>query len=143
MSENKAIYTAKLHWLIFFWPITLLFAGLLLGIEIDQLKEVALLLIVIALFWLLMTWVTYHYSSLVIKTNQINLHTGMLVRKTVDIPVTKIETIDIRQSIVGTLFNYGTIMITGTGGTKHLIDLLTKPLTCRRYIEQLMNEKQN
>jgi uncharacterized membrane protein YdbT with pleckstrin-like domain len=141
MKEGNVLYLAKLHWLLFLWPSILLCSGFILGIELIQLKEVALLLIGIALIWLLMTWITYHYSSLMIKPTQISLHTGMLIRKTVDIPVTKIETVDIRQTIVGSIFNYGSLMITGTGGTRHLIDLLDKPLTCRRYIEQLMSER--
>lgn len=68
------------------------------------------------------------------------LRTGMLVRQTVDIPLSKIETIDIRQSIIGSILRYGSLVITGTGGTRHVMNFLDKPLTCRRYIEQLMHE---
>ena len=64
----------------------------------------------------------------------------MLVRQTIDIPLAKIESIDIRQTILGSIFNYGSLIITGTGGTRHMINYLAKPLTCRRYIEQLMHE---
>ena len=113
---------------------------MLLGIEVSQLKEVALLFVVFSLIWIAMTWVTYHFSSLTIKKRQVILRTGMLVRQTIDIPLAKIETIDIRQSLFGSIFGYGTLIITGTGGTRHMIDYLDKPLTCRRYIEQLMHD---
>lgn len=93
-----------------------------------------------ALIWILITWVTYHFSSITIKRKQVILRTGIIVRQTVDIPLNKIETIDIRQSILGSILSYGTLIITGTGGTRYLINYLYKPLTCRRYIEQLMNE---
>lgn len=141
MTDNNTIYVAKLHWLIFFWPAMLACGALFLGIEIIQLKEVALFLLVFAIIWGGITWVNYYFSSLTIEKKRVIFRTGILVRKTSDIPYTKIESIDIRQSIMGSVMRYGALMITGTGGTKHFIDFVAKPLTCRRYIEQLMHEQ--
>jgi uncharacterized membrane protein YdbT with pleckstrin-like domain len=141
MTDANVVYVARLHWLLFFWPVVLLCAGLILGIEIVQLKEVALLFVIFALIWGAMTWVNYHFSSLTIKKTQIILRTGMLVRQTVDFPLAKIESIDIRQSVFGSIFHYGALTVIGTGGTRYFINFLDNPLTCRRYIEQLMHEQ--
>lgn len=141
MTESNVIYVAKHHWVIFFWPFILLCAALIIGIEIVVLKEVALLLVIVALIWLFLTWITYHYSSLIIKPGQISLHTGMLVRNTSDISAAKIESIDIQQTVIGSLFNYGSLKINGTGHTNYQFLFLSKPLTCRRYIEQLMQQR--
>lgn len=110
------------------------------GIEVSLLKEVSIFFVVFGLIWLVITWVNYYFSSLTIKQKQVILCTGILVRKITDMPLTKIETIDIRQTILGSMIRYGTLIITGTGGTRHFINYLDKPLTCRRYIEQLMHE---
>ena len=141
MSDND-VYFTRLHWIIFCWPILSLCGALTVQLLIDPLREVSWLLEAFALLWIGMTWVTYYFSSITIKKKQVILRTGVLVRQTVDIPLSKIETIDIRQSILGSIFQYGSIVITGTGGTRHLINYLYRPLTCRRYIEQLMNEPQ-
>lgn len=140
-ADTQVVYEAGLHSVLFFWPVMLALAGMLMGIEFEQLKVLSLFVVLFALAWIGITWVTYHFSSLTIKKKQVILRTGVLVRQTVDIPLTKIETIDIRQSILGSLFRYGSLVITGTGGTRYLINYLDKPLTCRRYIEQLMNEQ--
>ncbi|QRN02766.1 PH domain-containing protein [Legionella sp. MW5194] len=140
-ADTNVVYEAGLHLVLFFWPVMLALAGMLLGIEFEQLKVLSLFVVLFALAWIGITWVTYHFSSLTIKKKQVILRTGVLVRQTVDIPLTKIETIDIRQSILGSLLRYGSLVITGTGGTRYLINYLDKPLTCRRYIEQLMNEQ--
>lgn len=140
MAESNIVYLARLHWILFFWPVAFVCFAMFFGIEIIQLKEVALLFVVVALIWIAMTWVNFHFSSVTIKKKQVILRTGMLVRQTIDIPIAKIETIDIRQSLLGSIFHYGTLVITGTGGTRHMIAFLNKPLTCRRYIEQLMHE---
>ncbi len=136
-TDNDVIYFAKLHWIVFLWPVILFFGGMMLGIEFWQLKEVSIFLVLFALVWGLITWVNYHFSSITIKKNQVILRSGFLVRQTIDIPITKIESIDIRQSVGGSLLQYGFLMITGTGGTRNSINFIAKPLTCRRYIEQL------
>ncbi|KTD12476.1 PH domain-containing protein [Legionella hackeliae] len=140
MTDSNVVYFARLHWVLFFWPIALACFAILLGSQIPQLKEVSLMFLGVALIWTLMTWVTYHFSSLTIKKSQVILRTGMLVRQTIDIPLSKIESIDIRQSILGSIFRYGSLVITGTGGTRHAMNFVDRPLTCRRYIEQLMHE---
>lgn len=139
MIDRDVVYFSRLHWILFFWPVLLALFAIFLGSQLTQLREVSILFFIVALIWTLMTWVTYHFSSVTIKKKQVILRTGMLVRQTVDIPLSKIETIDIRQSILGSIFRYGSLVITGTGGTRHIINFLDNPLTCRRYIEQLMH----
>jgi uncharacterized membrane protein YdbT with pleckstrin-like domain len=142
MTNGNVVYVAKLHWLLFFGPVALACLALFVGIQFEQLKEVALFFLVFAVIWGAITWVNYHFSSLTIEKKRVIFRTGILVRKTTDIPYTKIESIDIRQSIIGSIMRYGALMITGTGGTKHFINFVARPLTCRRYIEQLMHAEE-
>ena len=139
MTDSNIVYQARLHWVLFFWPFMLLcFAGFL-GMRFEQFDYVALFMAVFALLWGAMFWMTYQFSSLTIKKNQVILCTGVLVRKTLDIPLSKIESIDIRQSVLGSILRYGSLFIRGTGGTCYSVTVIDKPLTCRRYIEQLMS----
>lgn len=140
-SDTNIVYFARLHWIIFLGPLFCLLVSIALGIFIPPLQQVSWFLGGFSLLWILMTWVTYYFSSITIQKKQIILRTGVLVRQTIDIPLNKIETIDIRQSILGSIMKYGSLIITGTGGTRRLINFIQKPLTCRRYIEQLMNEQ--
>jgi uncharacterized membrane protein YdbT with pleckstrin-like domain len=137
-NDSNSVYFSRMHWIIFFWPSLALLGALALIFYIPQLREVGYGLTFFALIWVLMTWVTYYFSSLTIKTNQVVLRTGVIVRQIINIPLNKIEAIDIRQSILGSILGYGMVSITGTGGTCRVIDYLSHPLVCRRYIEQLM-----
>jgi uncharacterized membrane protein YdbT with pleckstrin-like domain len=143
LTDKNIVYFTRLHWIIFFWPLLALVGALAIASYVPQLREVGYGLIVFSLAWMFMTWVTYYFSSLTIKTNQVILRTGVVVRQTIDIPLSKIEAIDIRQSILGSILRYGMVCITGTGGTRRVINYLNNPLTCRRYIEQLMTELHN
>lgn len=139
-SNNRAIvYLARLNKIIFFWPIAFAIAAAVLAQQVAVVREPALIFIGIACIWILVTWVTYLFSSLTIKAQRVILRTGIIVRQTIDIPLDKIESIDIRQSLLGSLFKYGSLVITGTGGTRHLIAYINRPLTCRKHIETLMS----
>lgn len=140
MNDSNVVYQARLHWILFFWPALLLCFAVIIGLRVAQLHNVALFLALFAVAWGGMVWVTYRFSSLTIKKKQVILCTGFLVRQTIDIPLNKVESIDIRQSLTGSLLHYGSLVITGTGGTRQFVNYLNKPLTCRRYIEQLMHE---
>jgi membrane protein YdbS with pleckstrin-like domain len=139
MTDSNIVYQARLHWVIFFWPVVLLCSGLFIGLEFEQVRMLGIFFIVFSLLWILMMWVTYQSSSLTIKKTQVILRTGFLVRNTMDIPLSKIESIDIRRTLLGSLLHYGAVVITGTGGSRQMINYLNRPLTCRRYIEQLMH----
>lgn len=134
------IYRAKLHWIIFFWPVVFLIATLALLYALPDLWQLTTLFTLFGFLWIGMTYITYHFSSLTITKKQLIVCTGILVRQTVDIQLTKIESIDIRQPIIGSILRYGSLIITGTGGTKQEIHFLSNPLTCRRTIEQLVQE---
>src|SRR3990167_943470 len=100
-TGNDAVYVARLHWIIFVWPVLLFMLGAYLGLTFWQMKEVSILLTVFAVVWFIVSWITYQYSSLTIKKNQVILRTGFLVRQTIDLPMAKIESIDIRQTVGG------------------------------------------
>lgn len=145
MSSNQnasdVIYFTRLHPIIFLGPFLGVILTIIVAFYLPELRTVAPVLSLFWLAWGIMTWVTYHFSSITIKKKQVILRTGLIVRQTVDIPFDKIETIDIRQSILGAILHYGTLIITGTGGTRHFISFVHSPLTCRRYIEQIMSDR--
>ena len=139
MIENNIVYKARLHWIIFLGPVLMFCGAVFLGLEFMQVRQFAGLIALVALIWGVIVWTTYHFSSLLIKKNQVILCTGFFTRQTTDIPLSKVESIDIRQTLVGSMLCYGSLVITGTGGTRQYVNYLSKPLTCRRYIEQLMH----
>lgn len=142
MTENNIVYQARLHWIIFLWPVIMLCvtAYVALVFRPPQIPSyVFSALALFALLWMCSIALTYLFSYLIIKNKQVILCTGIWVRQTIDIPMSKIESIDIRQSVLGSILQYGSLVITGTGGTRQVVAYLSKPLTCRRYIEQLMH----
>ena len=137
--DNDIVYQARLHWIIFAWPVILFAITVAAGINIELLRQSSMLIGALVLLWGLSTFGVYRFSSLTIMASQVVLRRGLFTRFTTNIPMDKLESIDIRQSIFGTIFGYGDLVITGTGGTREVITYISKPLTCRRYIEQMIH----
>lgn len=140
-DEKNVIYVGRLHWLLFLWPSLFLLVALFLVIQYPGWRELAFLFLIFSLIWWGMTWVIYHFSSLTIEAKRVIFRTGFLVRKTSDITYSKIETLDVQQSLMGSIMGYGAFMVTGSGGSRHFISFIAHPLTCRRYIEEMMNRE--
>lgn len=144
MTENKldndVVYQAHLHWILFVWPVVFFCFAVFVGVQYDFLRMPSIGVALIAIFWEVVIWLTYQCSFLIIKKKQVILCTGIFMRQTLDISLNKIESIDIRQSILGSILHYGSLVITGTGGTRQYVNFLNRPLTCRRYIEQMLHD---
>lgn len=137
MQEKEILFYGKLHWIIFIWPIAIFCIGIFL-LSYPILQNASYLFMLFGIIWFIVAYVNYYFSSLIVTETQIILSTGILVRQSANIPMTKIESIDIRQPIIGSIFHYGSIIIRGTGGTIYGINNLHHPLTCRRKIEQAL-----
>jgi len=139
--DPDVVYVARLHWIIFVGPVLMMLCSLILTYNFPgtHIRTLTSFFAIIALIWALMVWVNYEFSSLTIKKKQLIVRTGLLVRFTTDIPLSRVESLDIRQTILGSLLQYGSLLIIGTGGSRQMIHYLTRPLTCRRHIEQLMH----
>jgi uncharacterized membrane protein YdbT with pleckstrin-like domain len=140
-SINEQIYQSKLHWIIFSKPILLLLFPLVFSFVLGFQLHVFAAFSVIAIGWGIAEWVRYLYTTLSIKPRGIVLQTGFWVQQTIDLPMRRIESIDVTQTLFGTLFNFGNIIITGSGGTRQVIGPIDNPLTTRRYIEQYLHSE--
>jgi len=142
MNEDQGvIYQARLHWIIFLYPTLLFLVGFFVLVSFESFEKVGLLIIGVSTLWWLMHYANYKYSYINIKRNRIVLRAGVWVRQTIDLPMRKIESVDITQNILGSMLGYGTMLITGTGGSRNYLSYIKSPLTCRRLIEQMMHEE--
>jgi uncharacterized membrane protein YdbT with pleckstrin-like domain len=60
--------------------------------------------------------------------------TGFIKRRTFEMALDKVESVDVNQSIMGRLFNYGDVTIMGVGEGKETIRTIASPLEFRSHI---------
>jgi uncharacterized membrane protein YdbT with pleckstrin-like domain len=78
-------------------------------------------------------------TELVITNRRIVAKFGLISRYTIEINLSKIESISVSQSILGRFLNYGDLQIVGTGGTREPISFINEPLAFRRKVDEILN----
>ena len=71
-----------------------------------------------------------------ITNKRVVIKTGLISRKTVEMNLSKIESVNVDQSIFGRLFGFGSIQIIGTGGTKEEFKNIASPLKFRKAFQE-------
>ncbi len=64
--------------------------------------------------------------------------TGFVRRHTLEMLLPKIESVAVRQNVLGRLLDFGTVTVTGTGGTKESFRAIVEPIAVRKKINQII-----
>ena len=93
-----------------------------------------------ALFTLFIAPLIDKYTDEFAVTNKrVIIKTGLISRKTFEMNHSKVETVNVDQSILGRILGYGTIRIVGSGGSKEEFPNIQKPLEFRKKFQELSN----
>jgi uncharacterized membrane protein YdbT with pleckstrin-like domain len=79
------------------------------------------------------------FSEFGITNKRLIIKTGILSRRTLELNLSKIESVNVNQSILGRILGYGSIGVIGTGGTKEYFVSIKNPLEFRRKFQELTN----
>jgi len=71
------------------------------------------------------------------------MKTGVFSARSVELLLSKVEAIAVHQSLVGRLFNYGDIVVTGSGGTEESFTGIQAPLELRRAVQSVTDTQTN
>jgi uncharacterized membrane protein YdbT with pleckstrin-like domain len=86
-------------------------------------------------FWVT-AWVRYKTTELAITTRRVIVKHGFIRRRTVEININKVESIQVDQDVLGRLFGFGTLVIAGAGDPQAPITGIAAPMEFRRaFIE--------
>src|SRR5882724_9935541 len=91
------------------------------------------LLMALAVFgW---AWVRYKTSEFAVTSSRVIIKVGILSRRTLELQLSKLEAIAVHQSLLARLWDYGTLVVGGTGGTKEAFNYIKAPLAFRRAVQ--------
>jgi len=79
-------------------------------------------------------WIRRATTEIVVTDRRVIYKVGFVRRRTMEMNMTKVETVDVVQSIAGRVFNYGTLLIRGTGSSYEPLVLVADPLALRTAI---------
>lgn len=79
-------------------------------------------------------------TELALTNKRVIAKTGFIRRDTVELRLEKVEGLIISQGIIGRIFNYGTVIVSGTGGIRTPIPFITSPIAFRRVVNEFLED---
>ncbi len=138
LSDSESVLlSAKLHWIGYAPAFIWLAIVVWLVTAIDDTSTGGLIGVIgtiIAITSFLVFWIRSRTTELAVTDRRIVAKTGLIARETSEINRAKVEGVDVRQSVFGRLFNYGTVSVRGTGGAIAPITRIRNPIAFRKAV---------
>ena len=131
-------YSGKLHWFIFAPAIFWLFVAVVTGVLLRNSHPFSAISAVFALysFYALMKALIVRWSTeLAVTSKRIIFKEGLITRRTMEFNHSKIESLREEQGIMGRIFDYGSLVIEGTGGGKEYLKNIDAPLEFKKQAQ--------
>jgi uncharacterized membrane protein YdbT with pleckstrin-like domain len=141
--DERVLAVGRLHWSIYRHSLLLLLAALVALVgsfwapQPDMpaaVRVVAAGVAVIGLLTLIATSIRRRGTEIVVTDRRVIFKRRILSRHTVEMNVSKIETVDVEQSLTARMLGYGTLMIHGTGADIEPLQRIDRPLAIRSAI---------
>ena len=140
---EKVLYSTNAHWIFFLpaiagWIVAIVFVVLSYLVPAGAPALLCLSLAAISAVVALYKTITAWFHRWTIETDVTNLRvihkTGFITRQTFEMSLDKVESVDVNQSILGRIFNYGNVTIRGVGEGVETIKTIASPLAFRNSI---------
>jgi len=134
MSGETVMYRARLNRVVYATAIAfLVFAAIA---WLAHVLWLALPCLGLALTIGLVAHVKFVTSVFVVTDQRVLIKVGWIQRRSLETLLAKIEGIVVEQGLGGRLFGYGTIIVTGTGGTHERFDMIADPMQFRKHVQE-------
>ena len=144
--NEKAFHKTSLHWIVFarFAVLALLvflFVAMPFAIVVQILtgSQLGWFALPLPAFIMLPPTLAFAGSELVVTDRRVLIKTGIVSRQTLEMFISRIESVRVEQGFLGRILDYGTITIRGTGGSDEPFEAIAHPLEFRNYIQRLQS----
>jgi uncharacterized membrane protein YdbT with pleckstrin-like domain len=147
LSDGEvARYVAHRHWISYLTRTVVFGLGIWLFSIGVSLKDagaipgsIGLTMTILGLFGLAIAWLQNRSTELAITNRKVMGKWGVIARSTIEQRLEKVDSIQVKQSILGRLFNYGTIYVHGSGLSTTPVKQIADPLEFRRQVANATN----
>lgn len=156
VDGESVTYETRLHWIVMLGH--LLLALLMLGVVAVLLyvgwqhrtasggwpvwqRGIAIALGAGALLVLFSGTLRRYSTEMAVTTRRVVVKKGLLSRSTIEMLLNKIESIEVRESFLGRLLGFGTVVLIGTGGSSEPFRNMAHPLAFRREVQRQLESQ--
>lgn len=142
LPGENVVYRTKLHWMVFLGPGLVVLLGLLLFTGGGELSGVATFILLAGVLAVLGVAIVYNTSEFAVTDRRVLIKVGLINRRSLEINLPKIESVEVSQDIGGRIFDYGVITVAGTGGTRERFKNIIDPKAFRLNVQQQAAQSQ-
>jgi uncharacterized membrane protein YdbT with pleckstrin-like domain len=140
---EKVLYSTNAHWMFYLpavgaWIVVfglLVLSRMTVNGNLTMLCLATAAVIALAALYLTVRAWFHRLTTETDVTNRRVVHkTGFIRRRTFEMALDKVESVDVNQTIMGRVLNYGDVTILGVGEGKETISTIAEPLAFRNAI---------
>jgi uncharacterized membrane protein YdbT with pleckstrin-like domain len=158
VAGEKLLYQTRHHWIVLLGPVlvSLLLGAPGLGLLVESIANKAGKsqpsvsagisaggVAVIGLILLVAAAGTFAYgiakrnaTEMAVTNKRVLIKTGLASRRTLDVMLSRVESIGVEETLIGRLLSYGTVVVRGTGGTPEAFVMIDHPQEFRRAVQE-------
>ncbi len=135
MPGEHVIHRTHLHWIVFFSTVVMVLLALLMFAGGNELLGLPLFFFLLGAALAFVNAVELQTSEFAVTDRRVLVKTGLVSRKSLDLNLAKVESIQVEQGVLGRVLDYGTLVVTGTGGTREKFKNIADPLAFRMHVQ--------
>jgi uncharacterized membrane protein YdbT with pleckstrin-like domain len=133
LPNEQVTYRARLSRVIYLFPVCLLVFAVLVAIH--GWYQAAWVIAALGVVLLVPPWIRSVSSEFAVTNKRVLIKVGLVRRHSLELLLQKVEGIGVDQGIMGRILGYGTITVSGTGGTREAFRTISRPLEFRRQVQ--------
>jgi uncharacterized membrane protein YdbT with pleckstrin-like domain len=158
VAGETLLYETRHHWMVLIGPALLGFifgvlaAGLLIeaaaaksgrGLAVNASSGELEAMVIFGIFLLVVCFVMVAYgvakrnaTEMAVTNKRVLIKTGMGSRRTLDLMLSRVESIGVEETVFGRMLGYGSVVVRGTGGTPEPFLMIAHPQEFRRAVQE-------
>jgi uncharacterized membrane protein YdbT with pleckstrin-like domain len=152
---EQVLYATQLHWIVLLRSIAVdaIFSGSGIALlvwavggkhtergEAQMIGMVGVALILFGNLILALAWVRRSATEMAVTNKRVIIKVGFLTKRTIELFLSKVESVEVEQTLPGRMLGYGSITVKGTGGTNEPFSHVASPLEFRRQVQRQIEE---
>jgi len=151
IEGETIIYETRLHWIVLIGSFLL---GLLFGLTAvgmfvlsaratgekgaasESMTILGAAFLAVALIFIARGILVRNATEMTVTNKRVFVKVGLAARRTIELLLSRVESIGVEETVMGRLLGYGTVIVHGTGGTPEIFNKVAHPLEFRTQVQQ-------
>ncbi len=157
IEGETIIYETRLHWIVLVVPLLLCLLFGLTGValivlsfratgnstvESHSMAVAGAAFLVLALIFIVRGILRRNATEMTVTNKRVFVKVGLAARRTIELLLSRVESIGVEEDVTGRMFGYGTVIVHGTGGTPEVFKMIAHPLEFRTQVQQQIEKSQ-